>query len=390
VRIVPLVGLLVVAGCGETSALLEVSVAAGLASPRTLRLTAFATAGRLHAPALLPVPNGGLPGTVSLRHLPTPSVRLLVDGLDASGALASQATLVLPLASGSQSQGIVVLTSPLPDRDGDGVPDAIDNCPSTPNPDQTDSLGHGEGDACRTTASDAGMTDSQPGACTPGAASPCSAGGFFLCEDFESSTGSTFPGWGVASQNFQTLGPANAGTEIVAVHAPVCTGATALATHTVGQSQQALIYRTLSGRPNPLYLRVSLLVPSSSAGTEFEALAFDDSGLQSFIALYVDPVRGFTLESTFGPVLGPLPASIARDQWHCLEVKTRFDASAGEVAVSLDGAALGSWSPIVTQPNGKTFNVLSLGNLSSGSQPGSMSVLYDDLILSATPIGCPP
>ena len=35
------------------------------------------------------------------------------------------------------------------DTDGDSVPDLIDNCPYTYNPDQTDSVGNGIGDACR-------------------------------------------------------------------------------------------------------------------------------------------------------------------------------------------------------------------------------------------------
>ncbi|HXH27665.1 MAG TPA: thrombospondin type 3 repeat-containing protein, partial [Candidatus Polarisedimenticolia bacterium] len=34
------------------------------------------------------------------------------------------------------------------DRDGDGVPDTIDNCPSVPNPSQADTDGDGFGDAC--------------------------------------------------------------------------------------------------------------------------------------------------------------------------------------------------------------------------------------------------
>jgi hypothetical protein len=35
-----------------------------------------------------------------------------------------------------------------PDSDGDGIPDDIDNCPDTPNPDQSDLDGDGIGDTC--------------------------------------------------------------------------------------------------------------------------------------------------------------------------------------------------------------------------------------------------
>jgi hypothetical protein len=42
------------------------------------------------------------------------------------------------------------------DTDGDGVPDAEDNCPTVPNPDQEDTNGDGTGDACSDTDGDGG------------------------------------------------------------------------------------------------------------------------------------------------------------------------------------------------------------------------------------------
>jgi hypothetical protein len=54
---------------------------------------------------------------------------------------------------------VLTIASSQPDGDGDGVPDAEDNCPTVPNPAQTDTDGDGEGDACdRTTTTTAGMT----------------------------------------------------------------------------------------------------------------------------------------------------------------------------------------------------------------------------------------
>ena len=41
-----------------------------------------------------------------------------------------------------------VYTPPIPDLDGDGIPDDQDNCPTVSNPDQIDANGDGFGDAC--------------------------------------------------------------------------------------------------------------------------------------------------------------------------------------------------------------------------------------------------
>jgi RHS repeat-associated protein len=55
---------------------------------------------------------------------------------------------IAAMAQGAGSCSSATATWVLPDRDGDGVPDASDNCPDTPNPDQRDSDNDGVGDAC--------------------------------------------------------------------------------------------------------------------------------------------------------------------------------------------------------------------------------------------------
>lgn len=58
-----------------------------------------------------------------------------------SGSDAAAAPLVLVLSATEENP-------PLPDFDGDGAPDALDNCPARANPGQDDADGDGVGDAC--------------------------------------------------------------------------------------------------------------------------------------------------------------------------------------------------------------------------------------------------
>lgn len=46
------------------------------------------------------------------------------------------------------NRGILAVSPPRQDTDGDGVPDDVDNCPDTPNPFQDDSDSDGIGDVC--------------------------------------------------------------------------------------------------------------------------------------------------------------------------------------------------------------------------------------------------
>ena len=59
----------------------------------------------------------------------------------------------------STASDVLTIASSQPDGDGDGVPDAEDNCPSVYNPTQTDTDGDGEGDACDSDDDDDGWDD---------------------------------------------------------------------------------------------------------------------------------------------------------------------------------------------------------------------------------------
>jgi hypothetical protein len=78
----------------------------------------------------------------------TTHARLDVRGLVA-GALKLEGAIEVDVPRGAQVAATVTLRAgALTDGDGDGVPDLIDDCPATPNPNQADADGNGIGDAC--------------------------------------------------------------------------------------------------------------------------------------------------------------------------------------------------------------------------------------------------
>ena len=140
IRVVVVLVLLAVTGCKSTptSILLTIEGAVGLPLPDELRLNVYTFAGVTVSDRRLPQAGAPrLPDTVVL--FPSQNegdVRILVRAL-AGGAEVGQGATTVTLRSGEQVPASVVLRSGTAlDRDGDGVPDAIDNCPDWPNPDQ--------------------------------------------------------------------------------------------------------------------------------------------------------------------------------------------------------------------------------------------------------------
>jgi hypothetical protein len=118
----------------------------GAPAPETLRLSAYDVYGAVAESKDLDARK--LPGDVLLLvRGDAGAVRLLADG--AVGELRLTATKTVAVASGREAKVTLVLSTALPpDRDGDQVPDIIDNCPDEPNGLQEDTDGSGRGDAC--------------------------------------------------------------------------------------------------------------------------------------------------------------------------------------------------------------------------------------------------
>ncbi len=93
--------------------------------------------------------RASLPGDL-LVLLPddTGEIRLVVRADDVAAVTAAQV-----MAHSETRIKLALSEDTINDRDGDGVPDEIDNCWRKANSDQADSDGNGDGDACDSTAS---------------------------------------------------------------------------------------------------------------------------------------------------------------------------------------------------------------------------------------------
>ena len=100
-----------------------------------------------------------------------------LDGTFTDSGIAQSGIVHMPFNPGATSffenfTSGQATTTPFGDGDGDGVPDATDNCPTVPNPDQTDSDGDGIGDACDPNPND-GPTGDLDGDGNPNNADNC-------------------------------------------------------------------------------------------------------------------------------------------------------------------------------------------------------------------------
>jgi hypothetical protein len=167
------------AGCGKDTQvepgalLLELSVADGLTTPDELRVSVYDDAGSLWTDARIPGAGALVPesatrlGTVLIQPGTTQGgLRVHVRGFAASARVAD-GTLTIPASA--RGRFALRLDGELPaDGDGDGVPDAIDDCPAVSDRNQGGCTGtadggdggNGDGDAAR---GDGASGDGEPG-----------------------------------------------------------------------------------------------------------------------------------------------------------------------------------------------------------------------------------
>ena len=109
-------------------------------------------------PSATDADGDGIPDAIDLCPTVFDPIRPIDGGAqaDADGDGVGDACDVCPLDANTATCTVVDPN----DRDGDGVPNSVDNCPDVPNPDQADADGDGKGDAC----------DACPTAANPGAA----------------------------------------------------------------------------------------------------------------------------------------------------------------------------------------------------------------------------
>jgi formylglycine-generating enzyme len=108
----------------------------------------------------------GVVGTIVI-YASDADVELRIDAQGFDDSLAtpiSQGVTRVKVKPGSQTPATIILNPGiLVDQDHDGIPDDIDNCPGTFNPNQEDQDGDGKGDACSAPPSDASTTSQSDG-----------------------------------------------------------------------------------------------------------------------------------------------------------------------------------------------------------------------------------
>ena len=229
-------------------------------------------------------------------------------------------------------------------------------------------------------APDASLSDGGAGLCAQTPVT-CAAASLF-CDSFELASDAKFPGWGVQLGNYSGP-PANPATHALASTAPVCHGERSLAVQTVGTEQFAILSRQ-AAMPNPVYVRYYYLRPTSSDPGAVQMLQLSSSVGGRLGQLSLNPDSAVWEDTAFHRFNFPA----TRDRWTCVELMVKRDATQGALSLRIDDSAAGSFSGIDTRIGNGALDQISIGATVGSGVSGTVQIFYDDVVVSAAPIGC--
>jgi hypothetical protein len=298
----------------------------------------------------------------------------------------------------------IMLAQNTPDRDGDGVPDAIDDCPAQPDPHQYDSTGMPPGDACRTVVAmpmpdlavpDLAGTPPPPpdmtaprdltGTRPPDMEKPistCASLSVPLCDGFE---GKTLASWWttvIQSGGTATIDTTRAyrGSSSLHLHNNALTN---VGSDVELDESQAFF--------NHFYVRAFVYVPAHFDPSEADII-FAEQNAAPYEGIALEFLNGSlgTSDTLNNGVVKTTTTAVATDQWVCLEWEVTLGTASnhnGSTALSVDGtgvSGLGGNQPLYATP---AINQIDIGLIGYNNTP-ARDFWLDELIIDVNPIGC--
>jgi len=400
----PLVALGFAAGCSAsgTSLVIDLSLRAGDPMPSALSVSVF---GDKPLALAANVASPSLPGRLLVQSLPNVDqlVKVAVVGMSTPRTLAGA---TVAISANAQSTVTLMLSSTTADSDGDGVPDAIDDCPDLADPRQDGQCGGGLdflASPIDLSAIDLSGSDllfagdlAQPW-CGVGVASRCATSGLPFCDGFEGATiDSTKWGKDLGNGTLALDDGSASGSP------PPCRGGASLSAKLdlqgdVGTYGQADLNERKTFPMDPVYLRFFLWYPHTvpAVGVQFGQVSEDASpwggitfGVDDFRHFYFGP---YTLPM-MGSATGSAPLTVPMDRWTCIEWMVSNGAVAGNAGISkvwLDGVEIMQMelTPLSTA-SAPPFGLFEFGADTSGGPQPPFGVWFDEVAIDSQPIGC--
>jgi hypothetical protein len=395
-----------VIGCssGETKLVVQVNAGAGIA-PAAVDVSVFDAHGMIGHGHVEPAK---IPGAMSILGLADVMQEVRVVASGAVGfrtVLGGTRATIRPHATTTAE---LVLAAQA-DADGDGVPDALDDCPNDYDPMQESAAGGAPGDACRGGVGDdlampladlanptprdlAGVDQAGADLATPpppdmaASGSLCATAGLLLCDGFESGTiGGT---WFINQAGGATISVdttrAYRGTRSLKAHNA--------AQGSPGTFQQADIVESgtfAAGQaPTHFFVRAFVYIQSGFANNA-AAIFIGGQADPPYSAVNVQLENGgfSSYNNLPNPAISKGPAStMPKDRWACLEWEIDL---AGTVNLWVDGTLVTQLSGAQSVTSNPAMGVLGFGLLTSATANlGARDVWLDEIAVDRTRITC--